>query len=101
MKIKKLSLCSTYLIRCILNPETSDIVSDIDCSVIVLTSILHQIEHHFVPPPSPALPLGAVAESIERWPGMREIESSVPGGVKPMTYMIDTYHFLAWQSALI
>ena len=49
---------------------------------------------------------GAVAESLERGPRVREIgrwavENLVPGRVKPMTYKIDTCRFLAWRSELI
>ena len=36
-----------------------------------------------------------VAESIEHWSRMWEIVASNPGRVKPMTYEIDTCHFLA------
>ena len=43
----------------------------------------------------------AVAESVERRLCVEEIGSSVPGGVKPMTYKIDTRCFMAWCSALI
>ena len=32
---------------------------------------------------------------------MQEIESSIPGQVKPMMYKIDTRYFLAWCSALL
>ena len=45
--------------------------------------------------------LGEVAESVEREPRVREIRSSVPSQFKPMTYEIDSCHFLAWCSALI
>ena len=41
---------------------------------------------------------GVVPESVERGPRMREIGSSVPDRVKPMTYKIYTCHFLAWLS---
>ena len=44
---------------------------------------------------------GAVAESIERRPRVREIESLILGQVKPVTYKVDTCHFLAWCLALI
>ena len=41
-----------------------------------------------------------VAESVERRPPVWEIGSLIPGRVKPKTYKIDTYHYLAWCSAL-
>ena len=47
------------------------------------------------------VPPGAVAESVEHGPHMREIVGSNPGRVKPMTYQIDTCHFLAKCSALL
>ena len=43
---------------------------------------------------------GAVAQSVERGPHVLQIESSVPDWVKPITYQIDTCHFLARYSAL-
>ena len=43
----------------------------------------------------------AVAESVDWRPRTREIGSSVPGRVKPLTYKIDTCHFLAWLLLLI
>ena len=39
--------------------------------------------------------LGAVAQSVEREPHVWEIQSSVTGRVKAMTYKIDTCHFLS------
>ena len=47
------------------------------------------------------MPAGALAESVERTPPVRESGSLRLGRVKPMTYKIDTYHYLAWHSALI
>ena len=44
---------------------------------------------------------GAVTELVERGPRLREIRSSIPRRVKPMTYKIDTFRFLAWHSTLI
>ena len=43
----------------------------------------------------------AVAELEDRAPRMRELKSLVLGRVKPMTYKIDTCHFLACRSALL
>ena len=52
--------------------------------------------------PSAEIPdLGAVVELLERGPPVWEIGSSVPSRVKPVTYKIDTCHFVAWRSALI
>ena len=45
--------------------------------------------------------LNAVAESVERRPPVREIGSSIPGRVKPMTYQIKTCRFIAWRLTLI
>ena len=45
-------------------------------------------------------PWGAVAESIEQRPRMREMRI-VPGQFNTVTYKIDTCRFLAWHSALI
>ena len=42
----------------------------------------------------------AVAELVERELRVWETGSLVPGRVKPMTYNIYIYHFLAWCSAL-
>ena len=47
------------------------------------------------------IPLGAVAQSVEHRPRVREIMGSIPGGVKLMTYQIDTCHFLPRCSALL
>ena len=44
---------------------------------------------------------GAVAELVERLLPVQEIGSSIPGRVKPMTFKIDTCHFLAYRLALI
>ena len=44
---------------------------------------------------------GAVAESVEHWSRVREIMGSNPGRVKPMSYKIDTCHFLARCLALL
>ena len=44
-------------------------------------------------------PSSMVAEWVQL--ELREIENSVPGRVNPITYQIDTCHFLAWCSALI
>ena len=43
----------------------------------------------------------ALAHLVERGLRMREIGGMIPGGVKPMTYPIDTCRFLARRSALI
>ena len=48
-----------------------------------------------------SLSLGKVTEWVERRSCVKEIRSSVPCGVKRMTYKTDTCHFLAWRSALI
>ena len=45
--------------------------------------------------------IGAVAKSVECKPHVQEIASSIPSRVKPMTYKIDTFCFLAQHSALI
>ena len=42
--------------------------------------------------------MGAVAELIECGPHVWEMGSLIPGRVKPMTYQIVTYRFLAWHS---
>ena len=42
-----------------------------------------------------------MAELVELGPRVQEIGSSVPGQINPMTYKIDTCHFLVWCSALI
>ena len=42
-----------------------------------------------------------MAESVKRGTRMQKIRSSILGQVKPMTYKIDTCHYLAWCSALI
>ena len=44
---------------------------------------------------------GMVAESVEHCPRVREILGSNPGRVKPLTYQIDTRHFLARYFALL
>ena len=44
---------------------------------------------------------GAVAESVKRGPRVQEIGSSVPCRVKPLTFKIDTCHFLGWHSVLV
>ena len=49
---------------------------------------------HYIPP-------GAVAESVEHRPHVREIVSSNTDQVKPMTYKIDTCRLLARRSALL
>ena len=43
----------------------------------------------------------AVVELAEPGACVWEIESLVPGRVKPITYKFDTCHFLVWCSALI
>ena len=45
--------------------------------------------------------LGPVTESVECWPPMREIDNLLPSRDKPVTYIIDTCHFLVWSLALI
>ena len=45
--------------------------------------------------------LRVVAEFVEHWSRMREIVSSNPDRVRPMTYQIDTCGFLARSSALL
>ena len=45
--------------------------------------------------------LGTVAESVEHRSSVREIVSSNPSRVKPMTYQIDTCCFLARCSAIL
>ena len=42
-----------------------------------------------------------LGESVEHEPPLWEIGSLLPAQVKPLTYKIDTYHFLAWHSAQI
>ena len=49
----------------------------------------------------PVSGLGAVAESVERRPRVKEIGSSVSSRVKLVTYIIDTCRFLDWRSELI
>ena len=39
--------------------------------------------------------------SVECMPHMQAFESSVLDRLKPMTYKIDTCHYLAWHSVLI
>ena len=43
---------------------------------------------------------GGVAEAVERKLCVWDLGSSVPSRVKPMTYKIDTCHFLVGRSAL-
>ena len=42
-----------------------------------------------------------LVESIEQRPQMLEFGLSIRCRVKPVTYNVDTCHFLAWHSALI
>ena len=42
-----------------------------------------------------------MVESVELGPHKWDIESSVPGRVKSMTYKIDTYYLLAWHWTLM
>ena len=44
---------------------------------------------------------GAVDESVERMPHMREIESLVTSRVFPMTLQINMCRCIAWSSAII
>ena len=45
--------------------------------------------------------LDTVVESIERKFPIQEVRSSIPYPVKPMTYKLDIYHYLAWRSAVL
>ena len=47
------------------------------------------------------LAITTLSKSVECEARVCEIESSVPGQGKPITYELDTCLFLAWHSALI
>ena len=42
-----------------------------------------------------------VGESVDLRLLVRKVVSSIPSGVKPMTYKIDACSYLAWYSALL